>query len=249
MGTWKISPAQRKVLKEIGEFGLAGGHCIKNTTQVTILEDHKLIKKIGVSKFAITPTGCEFVGINWNDAMDEVHEMALAENEARSNTQPVIKDTPAQTVETPVAEPESPLFEEGDEVLVKGNRATIKFIHANHAEIEYENGGTDVTHVCRLSKPAPSPVDPRDARIAELEAQVKALQAQIAELNVSDNDDENEMTLDEAREKLPTGSHAYYEGKRVLILETSMYGTERRISSGNEELWVKVWDLKKTKAE
>jgi hypothetical protein len=183
------------------------------------------------------------ITITWEGYSGREYVLTLDGQEtlrALTNTQPVIENTPS-------------FIPSLGEYAMHGDRC-VKVVSQDDEgwyRIVFFNERLNTHQTYRLEASDLSPVvfDPRDARIAELEAQVKALQAQIAELSASDNDDENEMTLDEAREKLPTGSHAYYEGKRVLILETSMYGTERRISSDNEELWVKVWDLKKTKAE
>jgi hypothetical protein len=98
----RLSDAQRKVLNEIGTFGLQGGYYSGKTAQIIILEDCKLIVPRGVSKFAVTLSGCEHVGINYTDAIDAIHEIALLEN----NDRPIVEVAPAPAITT-IAEDES----------------------------------------------------------------------------------------------------------------------------------------------
>jgi hypothetical protein len=76
----KLSDAQRKVLSEVGSFGLNGGRIVGKLAQLGVLENRGLIEVRGVGKWAATFTGCECVGINIENAIDAIHVIALIEN-------------------------------------------------------------------------------------------------------------------------------------------------------------------------
>lgn len=85
---YKMTDAQRKVLREIGQHGLCGVYgYVGNMNTVAALISHGMVIVDRTGRKTITPIGCEHICINYTSMMDEMHEAALADN--------TIEDTPA----------------------------------------------------------------------------------------------------------------------------------------------------------
>lgn len=179
--TKRLSETQRNVLNKIGAFGLEGGSLPsgKHATQIMILATMKLIEPRAVGKWAVTLTGCEFVGINYTNAIDAAHEIALILNAPASEPIPAkmplapLMDAPSEVMDADTApETVEQTFKDGDKVTNKNHPelgiATISWKLGRLAGIRYESGVTENIKTDNLALY----VDPRDAEIAQLKARL-----------------------------------------------------------------------------
>lgn len=195
----KLSETQRNVLNKIGAFGLEGG-CLpggKHAAQLTILRNLKLIEQRGFGKWAVTLTGCEFVGINYSDAIDAAHEVALILNAPASDPipakmplAPLMDADTAPVMETSAIDKGESLdelpvivnpFKMNDLVIGPHGAGRVTMSIGRTVAIRYDDGSIGA---CKFDKVTPR-IDPRDAEIARLTVRIAELEARLAAIDTA----------------------------------------------------------------